>query len=360
MDNSALFSFPPSPVKIETIPLLKKAAEAHRALAELKGISYTIPNQGILINTLSLQEAKDSSAIENVITTHDDLYKEELFSDYIQNAAAKEVQSYSYALKLGFERIMEKGVLTNNIILEIQEMMEKNRAGFRKLPGTELKNDKTGESVYIPPQEQKQIILLMSGLEKIINDDTIFETDPLIKMACIHHQFESIHPFYDANGRTGRIINILYMVLKELLDIPVLYLSRYIIRNKSNYYKLLQEVRETGIWENWILYILEGVKQTSNNTIFIIEQIRKLMMDYKHRIRKGFLFYSQDLLNNLFFHPYTKIEFLEESLKITRQTASKYLDKLTEAGFLKKQKLGRANYYINEPLFKIFNKAGKD
>ncbi len=360
MDNSALFSFPPDKSKIETIPLLKKAAEAHRALAELKGISYTIPNQGILINTLSLQEAKDSSAIENVITTHDDLYKEELFSDYIQNAAAKEVRSYSSALKLGFERIMEKGVLTNNIILEIQEMMEKNRAGFRKLPGTELKNDKTGKTVYTPPQEYEQIVSLMSKLEKVINDDIAFDTDPLIKMACIHHQFESIHPFYDANGRTCRIINILYMVLKKLLDIPVLYLSRYIIRKKSDYYNLLQEVRETGRWEKWILYILEGIKLTSINTISIIEQIRSLMMDYKQRIRKGFLFYSQDLLNNLFFHPYTKIEFLEESLNITRQTASKYLDKLTEAGFLKKQKLGRANYYINEQLFKIFNKAGKD
>jgi Fic family protein len=360
MDNGFLFSFPPSPTKIETVSVLKKAAEAHRALAELKGISHTIPNQAILINTLSLQEAKDSSAVENIITTQDDLYKEELFGDYIRNASAKEVQSYATALKHGFHRIREKGLLTNRIILEIQEIMKQNRAGFRKLPGTELKNEQTGETVYRPPQDYETITSLMAALEKIINDDTAFDTDPLVKMACIHHQFESVHPFYDANGRTGRIINILYMVLKNLLNIPVLYLSRYIIKTKPDYYRLLQKTREKETWEEWICYMLEGVKHTSKNTIHIIEQIRNLMMDYKHRIRKSFAFYSQELLNNLFFHPYTRIEFLEKSLGITRQTASKYLDKLTTAGFLHKQRLGRVNYYVNEPLCAIFQKAGEE
>lgn len=194
----------------------------------------------------------------------------------------------------------------------------------------------------------------MSNLEKYINDDTMSNIDPLIKMAVIHYQFESIHPFYDGNGRTGRIINVLYLVLKELLDIPVLYLSRYIIRTKSEYYSLLQEVRDNESWENWILYILEGIEITSRETIGIITEIRELMKDYKKRIREQYRFYSQDLLNNLFCHPYTKIEFLERDLKISRQTASKYLDELAVNGFIRKEKMGNYNFYINDPLFNIF------
>ncbi len=341
---------------VETKAVLRQAAKAHRYLAELKGVSKTIPNQAILINTLPVLEAKDSSAIENIITTHDELYKESLFGAYYSNASAKEVQNYSHALKTGYETIIKKGIFTNNQILDIQACIEQNRAGFRKLPGTELKNDRSGETVYTPPQNPMDIIRLMSNLEKYINDDSLSSVDLLIKMAIIHYQFESIHPFYDGNGRTGRIINILYLVYKGLLDIPVLYLSRFIIRNKSDYYRLLQKVRDTDCWEEWICFMLKGIEETAQETIRLIADIRALMIDYKTRIRAEFRFYSQDLLNNLFSHPYTKIEFIEKDLGIHRQTASKYLVELVNGGFLRLEKIGKHHFYINEPLFQIFSR----
>jgi len=335
--------------------VLKRLAPAHRYLAELKGMAATIPNEHILINTLALQEAKDSSEIENIITTHDDLYKADLFSDYIRNPAAKEVSRYATALKTAFEQVRRDRLITVNRIIEIHRVLEQNNAGIRNLPGTALKNDRTGEIVYTPPQDHDEIVRLMNNLERFINDEAFCDADPLVKMAVIHHQFESIHPFYDGNGRTGRIINILYLVAKGLLDIPVLYLSRYIIRTRPEYYQLLQQTRETGDWEPWILYMLEGVEHTSRQTIWIIRQIKEIMMAYKHRIRTELpKIYSQDLLNNLFRHPYTRIESVQQDLGVSRLTAAKYLELLTEKGFIDKHKIGRYNYYINRPLMDIF------
>jgi Fic family protein len=349
----------PPAVQLETIPILKKAASAHRFLAELKGVSGTIPNEGILINTLSLQEAKDSSAIENIITTNDDLFKEELYPEFTQNATAKEVQNYVVALKKGFALVQKNRILTLNHILEIQSALEKNRAGFRKIPGTALKNEATGETVYTPPQHPREIISLMTNLEKFINDDELCNADPLVKMAVIHYQFESIHPFYDANGRTGRILNVLYLVLKELLDIPILYLSRNIIRTKLDYYRLLQKVRDEAAWEEWVLYILDSVEITAKHTIGMVHEIKTALMDYKHRIRNNHPFYSQDLINHLFFHPYTKIEFMERDLGINRITASKYLNILTDQGFLKKEKIKKWNFYVNTALYNILADRGR-
>lgn len=353
MKNYILPELPPQ-TDIETKAVLRQTANAHRYLAELKGISKTIPNQAILINTLPLLEAKDSSAIENIITTHDELYRESLFDDFISNPSAKEVQNYSQALRNGYEKIKATGIFTNNQILEIQANIENNNAGLRKLPGTNLKNDLTGETVYIPPQHHEDIVRLMNNLEQYINNDSTSLVDPLIKMAVIHYQFESIHPFYDGNGRTGRIINILYLVYKGLLDIPVLYLSKYIIRKKSDYYRLLQEVRDKDNWEEWILFMLQGIIETSSETVSLIQSIRTLMQDYKIRIREKYKFYSQDLLNNLFFHPYTKIEFLERDLRIHRQTASKYLEELVDGGFLELEKKGKNHFYINGKLYELF------
>lgn len=344
--------FPPE-ADLETVPVLKKLNSAHRYLAELKGICRSIPNQGILINTLSLQEAKDSSEIENIITTHDELFRAGI-SASSSSPAIKEVQNYASALHCGFDLIQKHGMLTNNHILTIQAELEKNRAGFRKQSGTMLKNDRTGETVYTPPQHIDDIICLMSRLEAFINNDnTEKPIDPLIRMALLHHQFESIHPFYDGNGRTGRIINVLYLVLTGLLDIPVLYLSRYLVRNKSEYYRLLQYVRDTGEWEDWLLYMLEAVEQTAKDGIDTVQHIHQAMLDYKHRIRQKFSFYSQDLINHLFNHPYTKIDFLMKTLNVSRPSAAKYLDELTEGGFLHKEKIGRSNYYINIALTDI-------
>ncbi|MDK9706390.1 MAG: Fic family protein [Desulforhopalus sp.] len=335
----------------ETRAVLKKSAEAHRYLAELKGVAASIPNEAILINTLSLQEAKDSSEVENIVTTHDELYKANLFEEAVTNPATKEVQDYAFALKQAFATVRHTKLIRLSDILTVQQYLEHNSAGLRRLPGTDLKNTRTGEVVYTPPQHPDDIITLMENLVQYINDDSLCDADPLVKMALIHHQFESIHPFYDGNGRTGRILNILYLVAKDLLNLPVLYLSRFIIRHKIDYYAQLQQVRDSNDWEPWLLYMLDGIIDTSQNTISLITQMKVLMSDVKHRMREQLpKIYRQDLLNNLFNHPYTKIEFLVEDLGVTRITATKYLEQLVERGFLQKQKIGRANYYINEPL----------
>lgn len=346
----------PLNMDLETKKVLKALPAAHAALAELKGIASTIPNQNILINTLGLQEAKDSSAIENIITTHDDLYKSGLNFDAFKSLQAKEVQNYISALKKGFELITTTGLLTNKSILQIQEILEDNKAGFRKLPGTALKNAATGETIYTPPQNYEEILRLMANLEQYINNPEMQDCDPLIKMAIIHFQFESIHPFYDGNGRTGRIINILYLILEKRQTLPILYLSKYIIKHKADYYRFLQKVREDNLWEDWILFMLKGVEETAKETIELIFKIKELMLDYKHKLRNNYKFYSQDLLNNLFKHPYTKIEFVVNDLGVSRLTAANYLNKLADDKMLRKHKLGTANYYINEELVELLTK----
>lgn len=340
------------PARFETPAILKKLVAAHRQLAELKGVAASMPNQSILIRTLGLQEAKDSSEIESIVTTHDELFREAVALDTATaSPAAKEVARYSHALQVGFASVRNSGLLTGNHILEIQAALEKSRPGYRKVPGTVLR-DGAGRVIYTPPSPEL-LPGLMSDLERFINDASRYPTDPLVKMALIHHQFESIHPFYDGNGRTGRIINVLYLVKEGLLDIPVLYLSRAIVQSKSDYYLLLQSVRESDRWEDWVFYLLGAVERTAAAGIATIQAIKALLMDYKHRIRAAHKFYSQDLINNLFSHPYTKIDFLMRDLKVSRITATRYLDLLVADGLLRKRKLWRSNYYVNEPLFRI-------
>ncbi|MGV3642366.1 MAG: Fic family protein [Adhaeribacter sp.] len=345
----------PFPVDLETKAVLKQAAVAHRYLAELKGVAATIPNEQILINTLTLQEARDSSAVENIITTQDELFKAELQAELSLSTATKEVQNYANALRKGFEAVRKNKILSLNHILQIQEELEQNQAGFRKVPGTNLKNAATGETVFTPPQHPDDIMDLMQNLVLFINDDKLSDIDPLVKMAIIHHQFESIHPFYDGNGRTGRIINMLYLVCQDLLQLPVLYLSRYVIEHKVDYYRLLQHVRDTGEWEEWLLFMLQGIEKTAKQTIETVKGINGLMKAYKSRIRAELpKIYSQDLLNNLFKHPYTKIEFVMDDLMVSRPTATAYLDALVANGYLEKHKIGKSNFYLNRPLYNIF------
>ena len=343
------------PARFDTPAILKMLASASRQLAELKGIAAAIPNQGILINTLGLQEAKASSEIENIVTTHDELFKDDVLPEAFANPAAKEVLRYRQALRVGFAQVQASGLITANHIVDIQSELERNNAGFRKLPGTALK-DGAGRTVYTPPQDPAEIVALMRGLEQFINDSELLAVDPLIKMALIHHQFESIHPFYDGNGRTGRILNVLYLVKEGLLDIPVLYLSSYIVQTKSDYYRLLQTVREDDRWEEWVIYLLEAVEETAQRTVATIHAIKVALADYKHRIREGYKFYSQDLINNLFTHPYTKIDFVQRDLKVSRLTATKYLEALVDGGFVQKQKVGRSNYYVNLVLTEILQR----
>ena len=349
---------PPS-VDLETVPVLKALAEANRALAELKGRAAAIPNQGILIDTLALQEAKASSEVENIVTTQDELFRVDLSSAIPQSAAAKEVARYQGALKLGFDRLMETdGIITNNTLIEMFQLLKGRSGGFRATPGTALKNDRTGKIVYEPPQDANQIVALMTGLERFINDDEVCSLDPLIKMALIHHQFESIHPFPDGNGRIGRILNVLYLTRTALLEIPILYLSRHIIRTKNDYYRLLQAVRTavdaSEAWMQWVLYMLEAVAETAKITLRLVEGIRGQMAAAKHRMRTELpKLYSQDLLNNLFRYPYTRIEFVMNDLRVTRQTATRYLNILAEKGFVRKRRIGRNNYYINTNLVQL-------
>ena len=353
------YQIPELPLRqdVETKKVLKKVADARAALAELKGVHGTLPNVAILISTLALQEAKDSSAVENIITTHDELFKAQLNLKQVKNLAAKEVQRYAMALNNGFESVAKDKLITRRHILDTHAILEQNNAGYRSLPGTDLKNDKTGEVVYTSPQSKKEIEDLMDNLVNYLNDDELDDLDYLVRMAIVHHQFESIHPFYDGNGRLGRILNILYLVAKGLLDYPTLYLSRYIIQNKAEYYRLLQAVRDAGHWEEWILFMLNAVTTVATQSAALIKAIKAKMQAYKTRIRQQYpKLYSQDLLNNIFKHPYTKIEFLMDDLEVTRQTAAKYLDILAtdEQNLVQKMKIGRDNYYINAGLMQLF------
>ena len=349
----------PLELDLESKSILRQANRANRALAELKGIAWTIPNENILISTLTLQEAKESSAIENIVTTHDDLYKADINLDRYVAAPTKEVLRYREALRLGLQLVRKDKLLTNSGIKQIQMHLEGNRAGFRSQADTTLK-DGAGNTIYEPPQNADDIKQYMANLEQFINNPDLCDIDPLIKMAIIHHQFESIHPFYDGNGRTGRIINVLYLVVNDLLDQPILYLSRYITQHKAEYYRLIQDVRDksennAAEWEAWILFMLEGVEQTARDTIHLVHRIAQLMQEFKQRLRpllgKN---YKHELLNNLFSHPYTKIDFLQKDLMVDRRTVTKYLNKIVETGLLTKMKIGRENYYINDDLLNLF------
>jgi len=353
ISNQIIKNLPPK--NLETTKVLKKAIQANRALAKLNGVAKIIPNQAILINSLVLQEAKDSSEIENIITTHDELYRANLDISSTTNEA-KEVQRYQKALLLGYSLVKEHNLLLKRDIVQIQQVLEQNSAGVRRQSGTNLKNALTGEIVYTPPQDYETIQELLRNLENYINESN--DIDPLINMAIIHYQFESIHPFYDGNGRTGRIINILYLVLNELLDIPILYLSRYIIKNKADYYRLLQEVRTDESWEEWVLYMLDGVEQTSLETIELIYKIDRLMVKTKNEIREKLpKIYSKDLLEILFMHPYTKIDFLVDELGLHRQTASRYLKELEKIGILKSIQIKNSKFFTNTKLFDILKKG---
>ncbi len=356
----------PLPYDLETIAVLKQVNRANKKLAELKGVAQTIPNEQILISSLTLQESRDSSYVENIVTTHDELYRAELEPTLIEfNAATKEVLHYREAINEGFRLVRDKNILTLNHIKRIQEILEENKAGFRSTPGTKLKRESDDAIVYVPPQDPLDVERCMVNLEQFINDTELSPIDPLIKMAIIHHQFESIHPFYNGNGRTGRIVNILYLVISGLLDLPILYLSRYITHNKGEYYRLLQAIRDKNIdnakeWEEWVLFILKGVESTAEDTITLVKSIGSMMDDYKRILRPAFgKKYSHDLINGLFYHPYTKIEHVERNLQLSRQTASKYLNKIVSLGLLHKEKIGKENYYINTRLMELFVSFGE-
>lgn len=348
---------PPEGSLVETILILKQESKSAVALAELKGLTNTLPNPNILINAVILIEAQASSEIENVITTQDKLYQALYAKSAKPDVATKEVLRYREALLMGTRLIKERGFLNTNGILAIQKELEENNAGLRRLPGTALINDLTNEVIYTPPDNFDTISDLMKNLEEYLNNDAD-DISPLIKLAIQHYQFESIHPFYDGNGRTGRIINVLYLILKGLLNEPVLYLSSFIIQNKGDYYRLLQEVRTENNWEEWILYMLKGIEQTAQRTIEQINKINLLFNETQKLVQEKLpRIYSKDLIEQLFIHPYSKIEFLVNNLGIERKAASRYLNGLEEIGILKSQQKGKEVIYINTKLYNLLKKG---
>jgi Fic family protein len=351
-----LEKLPPSRDKIESIKILRETNKATAALAELKGIANTIPNQSMLVNAIVLQEAKGSSEIENIITTQDELYKALTINRSTISPEAKEVVNYRKAVFTGFNLIKKQGFLRVNDIIKIQHELIGNDAGIRSMPGTVLKNDTTGEVVYTPPQDKKEILDLLSNFIEYFNQEQK-EISPLINLAVLHHQFESIHPFYDGNGRAGRILNILYLILNDLIEIPILYLSSYIIENKSDYYRLLNQSNRLGEWEEWILFMLKAIETTSIQTIKKINTIRDLLDDTIERVRiDAPKIYKKELVELLFEQPYSKIEFVVNLLNVERKAASRYLKELEKIGILESQKVGREVLYINKRLIDILKK----
>ncbi|MFH2044333.1 MAG: Fic family protein [Pseudomonadota bacterium] len=344
----------PPKAEIETKEVLKKLVVASQFLAELRGYAELLPNKAIIINSIILQEAKDSSEIENIVTTHDQLFRALADNRKIAEPAVKEVLNYRSALYKGFHLVKEHNLLTTNTIVNVQEELEQNKAGIRKLPGTKLVNDKTGKVMYTPPENEKTIRDLLANLETYINTET--ETlHPLIKLAIIHYQFESIHPFYDGNGRTGRIINVLYLVMKGLLSEPLLYLSRYIIQHKDDYYRLLRKVTTENSWEEWIYFMLTAVEKTACFTLGLSKEIVTLMENVRKSIQNKLpKVYSHELVEILFTNVYTRIDHLVGKNIASRNVAGRYLNQLESINILKRKKVGRDVFYINTGLYDLF------
>jgi Fic family protein len=346
----------PPKESIETSAILKKAVTAGRALAELKGLGGTIPNQAMLINTIVLQEAQSSSEIENIITTTDALFRALTTRTSQVDAATKEVLRYREALLEGLHTLKKRPFLTTNVFVKIFQTIKENTSGIRNTPGTKISNARTGEVIYTPPEGESVIRDKLKNLEDYIHAENT--VDPLIKLAVFHYQFEAIHPFTDGNGRTGRILNILFLVMKSLLDFPVMYLSKYIIENKNDYYLLLRNVTVKKEWEPWILFMLEAVEQTSIYTrkkiISIRELIEETLTSSKKRLPTRV--YSKELIELLFHQPYTKAQFLVDAGIAERKTAAEYLKELERIGVLKSKKLGKENIYLNVKLFNLLSK----
>ncbi len=345
----------PPAVDLESRDVLRKLVGAGRALAELKGLGDTIPDQGILINSIILQEAKASSEIENIVTTNDALFRA-LTAASLANvdSATKEVLDYREALWAGYRHLESKGLLTTNVFVSIVNTIKKNQAGIRCLPGTVLSNPATGQIVYTPPEGESVVRRKLQNLEEYVHLSD--GPDPLIKMAVIHYQFEAIHPFPDGNGRTGRIIGILYLVQQGLLDLPVLYLSRYIIQHKREYYRRIRAVTEERAWEPWILYMLEAVEQTAIFTRQRLVEIRDLLGWTIRNVKQlSPKVYSKELIELLFRQPYTKGQFLVDAGIAKRQTAAAYLKELSAIGVLQPLKIGRESIYLNVRLYDLLS-----
>lgn len=342
----------PFPINLNEVEILKELNTANHHIGELKGILKILPNPGLILSFINLSESKDSSAIENIITTYDEIFKE-IVSKTPIGGKPKEVINYKHAIDHGLFVMRHKGFISTNILVEIQNVIEPNKGGIRKLPGTVIMNDKTHEVVHTPPQSETEIRELMYNLELFINQNDDY--DPLIQMALIHFQFESIHPFYDGNGRTGRILSILYLVLKEKLSEPILYLSKYIMENKAQYYALLKKCNEDiDHIKDFVVYILKGISETSRHTTDLILTINQSIELTKEMMKRRLPnIYRSEIVEHLFSYMYTKNEYFRENLNISRATATKYLKLLEKEGFIVSEQLGKEVIYKNVQLLNL-------
>lgn len=342
---NALPPLPPPDVALETHAVLKACIEARAALAELKQAGVLIPNQAVLINTIPLLEAQASSEIENIVTTADRLFLYADLQDDQADPATKEALRYRAALWDGYQSLTQRP-LTTNTAVAICRAIKGVDLDIRKTPGTRLINDRSGEVIYTPPEGATLLREKLANWESFIHQAETL--DPLVRMAAMHYQFEAIHPFVDGNGRTGRILNLLYLVEQGLLDIPVLYLSRYIIQHKADYYRLLLEVSAKNAWEPWLLYMLAAVADTARWTIAKIHGVRQLIAATAERIRsQAPAIYSHELAELIFVRPYCRIAHVVDAGIAKRQTASVYLKELCAIGVLTEQKAGREKIFIN-------------
>lgn len=346
-------ALPPLPplTDIESKAILKQCISARAALAELKQAAELIPNQSMLINTLPVMEAQASSEIENIVTTTDKLFQSVQMEGGETDPATKEALQYRSALFSGFRSLRQRPISTQTAVLVCSEI--KGRAmDIRKISGTALRSDTSGKTIYTPPEGESLIRDKLANWERFIHESA--ELDPLIIMAVAHYQFEAIHPFSDGNGRTGRVLNSLLLIESGLLNLPILYLSRYIIRHKSDYYRLLLEVTAGQNWEEWIRYILKGVEDTAVWTVAKIEAIKRLIAATGEHVKhESPQIYSRELLDILFEQPYTRIANLEEAGIAKRQTASKYLKELSRIGVLREVSIGRDKLFINYKLMDL-------
>ena len=341
----------PTAADIESREILRKTVTAARALAELRQAGRLIPNQSVLINTIPLLEAHDSSEIENVVTTTDALFRLAARENVQADSAAKEAYRYRTAMRRGFEDMQKRPLGTNTAVLVYQALLN-TTAGIRKVPGTCIGNPSTGEVVYTPPEGDSLIRHRLSDWELFLHAPD--GPDPLIRLAMTHYQFEAIHPFTDGNGRTGRILNLLYLIQSGLLDIPVLYMSRYILRRRSDYYELLLDVTRSAAWEPWIIYTLDAVEETAGWTRKKIEAIRNLMSHTAEFMRdREPRIYSRELCEVVFTQPYCRIANLEEAGIAKRQTASVYLKKLVRLGVLREELVGRDKLFLHPKFMRL-------
>ncbi|OGB01351.1 MAG: addiction module protein [Burkholderiales bacterium RIFCSPHIGHO2_12_FULL_61_11] len=340
----------PPPVDLETKAVLKQVIAARTALAELKGAAQLLPNQGVLIQAIGLQEAKLSSEIENIVTTNDDLFRGFANDGEGASAQTKEVLRYKDALWQGHQWIKQGMPLTTRLFETLYQTVKQADDGVPRTSGTKLANPATGEVVYCPPEGETVIRDKLANLERFINEPS--ELDPLVRMAVMHYQFEAIHPFPDGNGRVGRILNILQLQSEALLDVPILYLSGYIIENKGAYYRGLTAVTERGEWEAWVLYMLRGVETMAHFTRQRIRAVMDLMQTARVQAEKVLpKVQVPAILDVVFRHPYCKVRFLEEAGLGSRPTCTKYLRALVAAGLLREQAVWRENYFINDAFF---------